>query len=47
MMNIGSTPLYQEKNIDRNPFFDFDADLYDQKNVSILKYIRPEQKRFR
>jgi FAD synthase len=31
MMNIGFNPTVSEKNIDRNPFFDFDADLYDQK----------------
>jgi FAD synthase len=40
---LGLTLLYQEKKFDRNPFFDFDADLYDHKiTVSTLKYLRPE-----
>jgi riboflavin kinase/FMN adenylyltransferase len=43
MMNIGFNPTVSGENIDRNPFFDFDADLYDHKiTVSTLKYLRPE-----
>jgi hypothetical protein len=38
-------PTVSGEKYHRNPFFDFDADFYDQKKVSILKYI-PEQKRF-
>ena len=46
MMNIGFNPTVSgEKLSIEIHFFDFNADLYDQKiTVSILKYIRPEQK---
>jgi riboflavin kinase/FMN adenylyltransferase len=49
MMNIGFNPTVSEKKISIEIHFDFDADLYDHKiTVSILKYLRPEQKiRFR
>jgi hypothetical protein len=33
----------RRKTIDRSPFFDFDADFYDQKIKVSNKYIRPEQ----
>ena len=46
MMNIGLNPTVSDGELSIEiHFFDFDADLYDQKiEVSILKYIRPEQK---
>jgi riboflavin kinase / FMN adenylyltransferase len=46
MMNIGFNPtISNEKLSIEIHYFDFGADLYDQKLiVSILKYIRPEQK---
>jgi riboflavin kinase/FMN adenylyltransferase len=46
MMNIGLNPtIPNEKLSIEIHYFDFDSDLYDQKIVvSILKYIRPEQK---
>ncbi|MBC5839085.1 bifunctional riboflavin kinase/FAD synthetase [Flavobacterium muglaense] len=46
MMNIGFNPTVQGKNLSIEVhFFDFDADLYGhQLSVSILHYIRPEQK---
>lgn len=46
MMNIGYNPTVAGKNLSIEiHFFDFDADLYDQEiRVSILKYLRPEQK---
>ncbi|CAM2858571.1 bifunctional riboflavin kinase/FAD synthetase [Flavobacterium frigoris] len=46
MMNIGFNPTVSgEKLSIEIHFFDFNTDLYDQKiTVSILKYIRPEQK---
>jgi riboflavin kinase/FMN adenylyltransferase len=46
MMNIGFNPTVSgEKLSIEIHYFDFDADLYDQKiTVSILKYLRPEQK---
>lgn len=46
MMNIGLNPtIPSEKLSIEIHYFDFDSDLYDQKIVvSILKYIRPEQK---
>jgi riboflavin kinase/FMN adenylyltransferase len=46
MMNIGFNPTVAGENLSlETHYFDFDADLYDQEiAVSILKYIRPEQK---
>lgn len=46
MMNIGFNPTVDgEKLSIEIHFFDFDADLYDQKiSVSILEYLRAEQK---
>ncbi|NDP27509.1 MAG: bifunctional riboflavin kinase/FAD synthetase [Flavobacterium sp.] len=46
MMNIGFNPTVAGKNLSIEVhYFDFDADLYDQKiRVSILEYLRPEQK---
>lgn len=46
MMNIGYNPTVAgEKLSIEVHYFDFDADLYDQKiSVSILEYLRPEQK---
>jgi riboflavin kinase/FMN adenylyltransferase len=46
MMNIGYNPTVAGKNLSIEiHYFDFDADLYDQKiSVSILEYLRPEQK---
>jgi riboflavin kinase/FMN adenylyltransferase len=46
MMNIGFNPTVASENLSLEiHYFDFDADLYDQQlAVSILKYIRPEQK---
>jgi riboflavin kinase/FMN adenylyltransferase len=46
MMNIGFNPTVASENLSLEiHYFDFDADLYDQElAVSILKYIRPEQK---
>jgi riboflavin kinase/FMN adenylyltransferase len=46
MMNIGFNPTVSGEQLSIEiHFFDFDADLYDQKiTVSILKYLRPEQK---
>ena len=46
MMNIGFNPTVAGKNLSIEiHFFDFDADLYDQKiSVSLLEYLRPEQK---
>ena len=46
MMNIGFNPTVAGKklSIEIN-YFDFDADLYEQEiRVSIMKYLRPEQK---
>jgi riboflavin kinase/FMN adenylyltransferase len=43
MMNIGFNPTVSGEN-DRSPFFDFDTDLAIKNKVSILKYIRTEQK---
>jgi riboflavin kinase/FMN adenylyltransferase len=46
MMNIGFNPTLGEENLSIEiHYFDFDADLYDQKiSISLLKYLRPEQK---
>lgn len=46
MMNIGFNPTVAGENLSIEIYyFDFDADLYDQKiSVSILEYLRPEQK---
>lgn len=46
MMNIGFNPTVAGENLSVEVhYFDFDADLYDQKiRVSVLKYLRPEQK---
>jgi riboflavin kinase/FMN adenylyltransferase len=46
MMNIGFNPTVAGENLSIEVhYFDFDADLYDQEiRVSILKYLRPEQK---
>jgi riboflavin kinase/FMN adenylyltransferase len=46
MMNIGFNPTVGGENLSIEVnFFDFNADLYDQEiAVSMLKYIRPEQK---
>lgn len=46
MMNIGFNPTVAgEKLSIEVHYFDFDADLYDQKiAVSLLEYLRPEQK---
>lgn len=46
MMNIGFNPTVSGEQLSIEiHFFDFDADLYDQKiTVSILTYMRPEQK---
>ncbi len=46
MMNIGYNPTLGEGNLSIEiHYFDFDADLYEQKiNVSLLEYLRPEQK---
>lgn len=46
MMNIGYNPTLGEGNLSIEiHYFDFDADLYEQKiNVSVLEYLRPEQK---
>ncbi len=46
MMNIGFNPTVDGENLSIEiHFFDFDADLYDQKiSVSILEYLRAEQK---
>ena len=46
MMNIGYNPTVGEGNLSVEiHYFDFEADLYDQKiSVSILEYLRPEQK---
>ena len=46
MMTIGFNPTVAGKNLSIEiHFFDFDADLYDQKiSVSLLEYLRPEQK---
>ncbi|MBA4275424.1 bifunctional riboflavin kinase/FAD synthetase [Flavobacterium sp.] len=46
MMNIGFNPTVAGKNLSIEiHFFNFDADLYDQKiSVSLLEYLRPEQK---
>jgi riboflavin kinase/FMN adenylyltransferase len=46
MMNIGFNPTVSgEKLAIEIHFLDFDSDLYDQKiTISILKYLRPEQK---
>lgn len=46
MMNIGFNPTVAGENLSIEiHYFDFDADLYDQKiSVSILEYLRPEQK---
>jgi len=46
MMNIGFNPTVAGENLSIEVhFFDFDADLYDQKiRVSILEYLRSEQK---
>lgn len=46
MMNIGFNPTLGEENLSIEiHYFDFDADLYDQKiSVSLLEYLRPEQK---
>lgn len=46
MMNIGFNPTVAgEKLSIEIHYFDFDADLYDQKiAVSLLEYLRPEQK---
>lgn len=46
MMNIGYNPTVGEGNLSIEiHYFDFDADLYDQKiAVSLLEYLRPEKK---
>lgn len=46
MMNIGYNPTVGEGNLSVEiHYFDFEADLYDQKiSVSILEYLRPETK---
>lgn len=46
MMNIGYNPTVAGKHLSIEVhYFDFEADLYDQKiSVSILEYLRPEQK---
>jgi len=46
MMNIGFNPTVAGENLSIEVhYLDFDADLYDQKiKVSLLKYLRPEQK---
>ncbi len=46
MMNIGYNPTIGGENLSIEiHYFDFEADLYDQKiSVSILEYLRPEQK---
>jgi riboflavin kinase/FMN adenylyltransferase len=46
MMNIGFNPTLGEGKLSIEiHYFDFDADLYDQKiSVSLLEYLRPEQK---
>jgi riboflavin kinase/FMN adenylyltransferase len=46
MMNIGFNPTVAGENLSIEiHYFDFDADLYNQKvSVSILQYLRPEQK---
>lgn len=46
MMNIGFNPTLGEGKLSIEiHYFDFDADLYDQKiAVSLLAYLRPEQK---
>jgi len=46
MMNIGYNPTVGVGNLSVEiHYFDFEADLYDQKiSVSILEYLRPEQK---
>jgi riboflavin kinase/FMN adenylyltransferase len=46
MMNIGYNPTLGEGNLSIEiHYFDFDADLYDQKiAVSLLEYLRPEKK---
>jgi riboflavin kinase / FMN adenylyltransferase len=46
MMNIGFNPTVAGENLSIEiHYFDFDADLYDQKiAVSLLEYLRPEQK---
>lgn len=46
MMNIGFNPTMDGENLSVEiHYFDFEADLYDQKiSVSILEYLRPEQK---
>lgn len=46
MMNIGFNPTVAGENLSVEVhYFDFDTDLYDQKiRVSVLKYLRPEQK---
>lgn len=46
MINIGYNPTLGEGNLSIEiHYFDFDADLYDQKiAVSLLEYLRPEQK---
>ena len=45
-MNIGFNPTVEGDHLSIEiHYLDFDADLYDQKiTVSILKYLRPEQK---
>ena len=46
MMNIGFNPTVAGENLSIEVhYFNFDADLYDQKiKVSLLEYLRPEQK---
>lgn len=46
MMNIGFNPTLEEENLSIEiHYFNFDADLYNQKiSVSLLEYIRAEQK---
>ncbi|WP_281336959.1 bifunctional riboflavin kinase/FAD synthetase [Flavobacterium eburneipallidum] len=46
MMNIGFKPTVAGENLSIEVhYFDFDADLYNQKlSVSLLKYLRPEEK---
>lgn len=46
MMNIGYNPTLGEGNLSIEiHYFDFDADLYNQKiTVSLLEYLRPEKK---
>ncbi len=46
MMNIGFNPTMDGENLSVEiHYFDFEADLYEQKiSVSILEYLRPEQK---